>query len=76
MPVPHNPRWRPATPDPLSGGPATRPGPRLTGLYEKGIKISDERMEALTLNKDDFHGEWNYTVRPSSSQENSVKRMV
>ncbi|MDA8336537.1 MAG: hypothetical protein M0Z41_16365, partial [Peptococcaceae bacterium] len=34
-------------------------------LYEKGKKITDEEMNGLNLNKDDFHGEWNYTLRPN-----------
>jgi hypothetical protein len=35
-----------------------------TNTYEKGIKISDEAMEALNLERHEFHGEWNYTMRP------------
>ncbi len=33
-------------------------------VYQKGIKVSDEDMEALHIIKDDFHGEWNYTIKP------------
>jgi hypothetical protein len=32
--------------------------------YEKGIKISDEEMKKLNLERHEFHGEWNYTMRP------------
>jgi hypothetical protein len=32
--------------------------------YEKGLKISDEKMKALNLERHEFHGEWNYTIRP------------
>jgi hypothetical protein len=32
--------------------------------YEKGIKISDEQLSNLKINRSKFHGEWNYTVRP------------
>ncbi len=32
--------------------------------YPKGIKISDEQMAALPLSRHDFHGDWNYTLRP------------
>jgi DDE family transposase len=39
-----------------------------TGQYPKGIKISDKQMNDLdesgTLHRHDFHGEWNYTVKP------------
>ena len=32
--------------------------------YPKGITVSDEEMAALNLVRDEFHGEWNYTIRP------------
>ena len=32
--------------------------------YEKGIKITDEELATLRLVKDDFHGEWNYSILP------------
>ena len=32
--------------------------------YEKGIKISDEELAAVRLEKDIFHGEWNYKIYP------------
>jgi len=32
--------------------------------YEKGIKISDAQMTELNLTGDDFHPEWNYTIKP------------
>lgn len=34
--------------------------------YEKGIKVSEEEFANLNLRKDDFHGEWNYTIIPNS----------
>lgn len=34
--------------------------------YEKGIKVSDEELSAVKLEKDDFHGEWNYKIHPYS----------
>lgn len=30
--------------------------------YPTGIKISDKTMKKLRLKKDEFHGEWNYTI--------------
>lgn len=30
--------------------------------YEKGIKISDEEMGLLNIERDVFHGEWNYKI--------------
>jgi Rhodopirellula transposase DDE domain len=35
-----------------------------TNIYKKGIKISDEEMKALNLERHAFHGEWNYTITP------------
>jgi hypothetical protein len=34
------------------------------GSYPEGAKISDEQMAALPLNRHDWHGDWNYTLRP------------
>jgi len=35
-----------------------------TGAYDTGVKISDRQMEALPLARHDWHGDWNYTLRP------------
>lgn len=32
--------------------------------YPKGIKVSDRTMKQLNIAPHDFHGEWNYTIRP------------
>ena len=32
--------------------------------YPAGIKVSDEEMELLNIERADFHGEWNYTIHP------------
>jgi len=34
------------------------------GVYQTKIKIGDEQMAAIALDRHDFHGEWNYTLRP------------
>ena len=34
-------------------------------LYEKGIVITDEEFNKINLIKNDFHGEWNYTIKPN-----------
>ncbi len=34
-------------------------------LYPKGIKVSDEEMQAINIARDEFHGEWNYTISPN-----------
>jgi hypothetical protein len=37
-------------------------------LYPAGIKVSDEEMAELNILRDDFHGEWNYTIKPRPSE--------
>jgi transposase len=34
--------------------------------YPKGIKISDKEMKEIQLDRHDFHGDWNYTIRSRS----------
>jgi DDE family transposase len=34
------------------------------GRYPDGVKVSDEQMTALPLDRHDWHGDWNYTLRP------------
>jgi hypothetical protein len=34
-------------------------------LYPKGIKVSDAEMQAINITRDEFHGEWNYTISPN-----------
>jgi hypothetical protein len=36
-----------------------------TGKYAKGIKISDEELNRVHLVRDEFHGDWNYTIKPN-----------
>ena len=36
------------------------------GRYPDGVKVSDEQMAALPLDRHDWHGDWNYTLRPES----------
>jgi transposase len=35
-----------------------------TNPYPPGRKVSDAEMAALRLQRDEFHGEWNYTIAP------------
>ena len=32
--------------------------------YAKGIKITDKELKTLALEREEFHGEWNYTLHP------------
>jgi hypothetical protein len=33
-------------------------------LYQAGIKVTDVEMRGLEIEKDEFHGEWNYRISP------------
>lgn len=33
--------------------------------YPKGIKVTDEELRKVNIIRDDFHGEWNYTINPN-----------
>jgi len=35
-----------------------------TGIYPTGIKVSDEELALVNLLREDFHGDWNYTIAP------------
>ena len=35
-------------------------------LYEKGRKVSDEDFASINITLAEFHGEWNYTIHPST----------
>ncbi len=35
--------------------------------YPKGTKVTDEDFAAIHILRDEFHGEWNYTIMPSSN---------
>ncbi|WP_413644515.1 ISAzo13 family transposase [Micromonospora sp. RTP1Z1] len=51
----------------------TRTGLRVhaefdTGQYPKGETVSDAQMAALPIVRHDWHGDWNYTLRPEPTQ--------
>jgi len=33
-------------------------------IYPKGIVVSDEDMASINITRNEFHGEWNFTIRP------------
>jgi hypothetical protein len=35
-----------------------------SNAYETGVEVSDEELAAVRMEKDKFHGEWNYTISP------------
>jgi DNA-binding phage protein len=55
----------------LIGGTTTRAGLKVkaaldTGRYERGIKVSDEAFNAVRITRHEFHGEWNYSIKPNT----------
>jgi transposase len=53
----------------LIAGTTTKSGLRVTaqsdpGKYPDKLKVTDEEMESLNLIKAEFHGEWNYVLKP------------
>ena len=53
----------------LIGATRTRAGLKVKAVldrkeYEKGIKVSDQELEAVRLRRHKFHPEWNYTILP------------
>jgi len=39
--------------------------------YETGVKVSDRQMDALPLARHDWHGDWNYTLRPEAYDQDA-----
>lgn len=47
----------------------TKTGLKITtqldeNVYQTGIKVSDEEMSQINIEKEEFHGAWNYVIRP------------
>ena len=34
--------------------------------YPRGIKVADAQLAAVNLSRNDFHGEWNYLIKPNT----------
>jgi len=53
----------------LIGSTTTKKGLKIecaldTNKYEKGIKIDDEQMDSINIIRNNFRGDWNYTIKP------------
>ena len=53
----------------LIAGTSTRKGLEIkaeldTNTYQKGIKVTDEELDAVKLKKLGFHSDWNYVILP------------
>jgi len=54
----------------LIAGTTTRKGLKVhaeidRGTYPSGIKIADNEMSKINLQRDHFHGDWNYEIHPA-----------
>ncbi len=43
-----------------------------THAYPKGITVPDREMATINIIRDEFHGEWNYKIRPSNDLARAV----
>ena len=53
----------------LIGSTTTRTGLQIQAkldenTYTPGIKVSDEQLATLAIQREEFHGEWNYSLKP------------
>ena len=53
----------------LIGNTTTKTGLKIQAqldedIYQKGKKISDAQLAEVNLTKDEFHGDWNYIIKP------------
>jgi hypothetical protein len=44
--------------------------------YPKGVTVSDAQLAAVNLSPRAFHGDWNYTISPSTKNSHSGKAIV
>jgi transposase len=43
-----------------------------THAYPSGLRVTAEQMAQVRIHKHDFHGEWNYTISPTSSGNDTL----
>jgi len=58
----------------LIGNTRTKAGLRVKATldkkkYNKGVSVTKEQMDALSLQRDDFRGDWNYELHPRTKLE-------
>ena len=61
----------------LIGSTTTKTGLKVAcelddNVYPKGIVVSDAEMAAINIVRAEFHGEWNYTIKPSERSDGAV----
>ena len=43
-----------------------------TNTYQKGIAVTDQEMSQISIIRDEFHGEWNYTLRNQNNGDSAL----
>ncbi len=43
-----------------------------TASYPTGVAVTDVEMETLRIERDTFHGEWNYWIRPRTMEDDQL----
>jgi hypothetical protein len=56
----------------LIGATSTREGLKIrceldSNEYPNGVKVPDDLLAAVNLTRHEFHGDWNYTIRPNGN---------
>jgi hypothetical protein len=36
-------------------------------LYQTGIKVTDQELDTIAIERNSFHGDWNYIIKPKIS---------
>jgi hypothetical protein len=44
--------------------------------YPKGVAVSPKQMDTLSITRDAFHGDWNYTIHPGEMNTEPVKAVI
>ncbi len=47
-----------------------------TKPYEKAIKVTDQELSRLNIDRHTFHPEWNYTIRPRTSETATDEALI
>jgi hypothetical protein len=43
-----------------------------TNAYPTGLKVSDKEFATVNLHREDFHGDWNYSIHPRPPEDGTV----
>lgn len=47
-----------------------------TRRYEKAIKVTDEELRTINIERDHFHPDWNYTIRPRAQYNAQSEALI